>query len=418
MVFKIVERCNINCTYCYYFNMGDTTALQRPPVVSVDSATQIASWLADGCRELQIQELSISFHGGEPMMLNPDNFDAICSSFTDRLEQLVDLSFNIQTNGTILTDKWLSTLCRRRVHVGVSIDGGRAVHDRYRLDRQGRSTFEKTEKNLKTLVSRANESAGYLGPATISVLDCRNDYTEVYEYLRGLGVRRMSFLLPDRTLDDAFISSEESARRYGESLFQIFEAWMTEDDPGIYVRFVSEMLQKFQLREGGALGQSHDQHSPGASARKKWARQVVVIHSDGSVGVSDSYTPALSWYRRTPGCSIHDSSLREFLMNDIFDEIEKATVSLSAKCQSCEWKSICRGGDLENRYSKKNGFDNPSVYCEGYQWFFQKACDLLIRNGYPAERMRRVLVDCEVRRRKEAPDRIDIVDARPGAFVG
>lgn len=392
VVFKIVERCNINCTYCYYFNMGDSTALERPPVVSVGSAAQIASWLADGCRELQVREISISFHGGEPMMLNPDHFDAICSSFTDSLKHLVDLYFNIQTNGTILTDKWLSALCKHRIHVGVSIDGGRAAHDRYRLDHRGRSTFEKTEKNLKALANRASDSAEYIGPATISVLDCRNDYTEVYRYLRGLGVRRMSFLLPDRNLDDGFSSNEESARKYGESLFQIFEAWMTEDDPGVYVRFVSEILQNFQLRETDSLEPPHDQHPLESSKQKQWARQIVIVHSDGSVGVSDSYIPALEWYRRTPECSIHDSSLREFLMNDIFDEIEKATTLLSAKCQDCEWKRICRGGDLENRYSKKNGFDNPSVYCEGYQWFFRKACDLLIENGYPAENIQKVLV--------------------------
>lgn len=232
-----------------------------------------------------------------------------------------------------------------------------------------------------------------MGPSTISVLDYRNDYNAVYKYLRGLGVRHMSFLLPDRNFDAGFGSSEESARRYGESLLQIFEAWMTEDDPEIYVRFISDLLQKFQLRKKEALQQLDDAQAPGSSAKKKWARQVLIIHSDGTVNVSDSYIPALSWYRRTAACSIHESSLCEFLRNGIFDEIEQATISLSAKCRGCEWKRICRGGDLENRYSKKNGFDNPSVYCEGYQWFFKNACDLLVANGYPAEHIQRVLAD-------------------------
>jgi uncharacterized protein len=325
------------------------------------------------------------------MMLKPDKFSAVCSSFTDRLGQMVDVYFNIQTNGTILTDKWLAALCKHQVNVGVSIDGARAAHDRYRLDRQGRSTFEKTERNLKTLVSISNESAEYIGPSTIYVLDYRNDYTDVYKYLRGLGVRRMSFLLPDRSFDDIFSSSEESARSYGESLFQIFNAWMAEDDPGVYVRFISDMLQNFQLREKDALGQSTDQRAADSSAKKQRKTQVLIVHSDASVSVSDSYIPALSWYRMTPRCSIHDTTLREFLMNDIFDEIERVTVSLSEKCQGCEWKRICRGGDLENRYSKKNGFDNPSVYCDGYKKLFKNVCDLLIENGYPSDYIKRAL---------------------------
>jgi uncharacterized protein len=200
----------------------------------------------------------------------------------------------------------------------------------------------------------------------------------------------MSFLLPDRSFDDGFTSNEESPLRYGESLFQIFEAWMTEDDPRIYVRFISELLQNFQVQEGNALGQSDDQSLSESLPTKKWATQVVIVHSDGSVGVSDSYIPALEWFSCTPRCSIYDSSLREFLMSDIFDEIERASVTLSAKCEGCEWKRLCRGGDLENRYSNKNGFDNPSVYCEGYQWFLQKATDLLVQNGYPAEHIQMV----------------------------
>jgi uncharacterized protein len=395
VVFKIVERCNINCTYCYYFNMGDSTALDRPPVVSVDSAGQIASWLADGCQQLQVKELVISFHGGEPMMMRPDKFAAICKSFEERLTSMVRLSFNIQTNGTILTDEWLSAFCTHQVHVGVSIDGDRSANDRSRVDRRGRSTFRKTEQSLKRLVNSAYSTPN-IGPSTISVLDYRNDYQAVYQYLRDLGVRQLSFLLPDRNFDDGFPNLEESAVRYGEILLQIFEAWMIEDDPEVHVRFISDFLQDFQLRPVDALRQSDDEHSTASLAEKHWARQVLIIHSDGTVNVSDSYIPALSWYRRTATCSIHDSSLCDFLKNDLFDDIERATRSLSVQCRCCEWKRVCRGGDLENRYSKRNGFDNPSVYCEGYRWFFNRACDLLVSNGFPAERVQSVLVGSQL----------------------
>src|SRR4051812_2983110 len=101
IIFKIVETCNINCSYCYYFNMGDTTARNRPPLVSVETADDVASWLARGCQDLGIQQLSIAFHGGEPMMIAPETFDAICNLFRVRLSPLIDLSFIIQTNGTI-----------------------------------------------------------------------------------------------------------------------------------------------------------------------------------------------------------------------------------------------------------------------------------------------------------------------------
>ena len=46
---------------------------------------------------------------------------------------------------------------------------------------------------------------------------------------------------------------------------------------------------------------------------------------------------------------------------------------------------MCRGGDIENRFSTRNGFDNPSIYCDAYKVMYQHVCDELVRNGFPAE---------------------------------
>jgi uncharacterized protein len=376
--------------------MGDTSAFQRPSMVSVSSAERIANWLAVGCRELRVKELLISFHGGEPMMLKPERFDLICQSIKHRLTGIAPVYFSIQTNGTILTDKWLSVLCKHRVNVGVSIDGGRSAHDRHRLGRNGQSSFVNTEKNLiKLLKTGQNPSFHDLMPSTISVLDYRNDYAQVYQYLRMLGVRRMSFLLPDRNVDDGFCGDEEAPRKYGETLFQIFNAWLIEDDPTIEIRFVSEFLQHFRRLTERITERVHDTAEPRVSGIKNWSRQVIIMHSDERASVSDSYIPALSWYSNTPQCSIRDTSLQEFLRNGIFDEIEHLTKSLCTTCDQCRWRNLCRGGDLENRYSRSNGFDNPSVYCDGYKLFFEKACRLLIDNGYPIEYVEKIVPNLE-----------------------
>jgi len=40
---------------------------------------------------------------------------------------------------------------------------------------------------------------------------------------------------------------------------------------------------------------------------------------------------------------------------------------LWATCQACPIVAVCGGGDLPSRYSRQNGFDNPSVYCSDLQ---------------------------------------------------
>ncbi|MER2511107.1 MAG: hypothetical protein ABTQ25_01570, partial [Nitrosomonas ureae] len=93
IVFKVVERCNIDCTYCYYYHGGDRSAMDRPPKVSRSTAATVAEWAAIGCQELAIGRVVVSFHGGEPMLLKPRDFANICTEFSSRIISHADLDF-------------------------------------------------------------------------------------------------------------------------------------------------------------------------------------------------------------------------------------------------------------------------------------------------------------------------------------
>ena len=383
VVFKVVERCNINCTYCYYFNMGDETALERPAIASLSTARALGEWIAQGCKQLRIPKVRISFHGGEPMIMKPALFRAMCEAFQLEIGSVADLSFSIQTNGTILNDDWLSAFREHAVGVGVSIDGDESAHDRYRLDHRGRSTFTATETTLKRLTEWADGDPGLM-PSTISVYSRHNDYRRVYEYIRGFGVERMGFLLPDCNPDDPDPGSKAATADYGRAMYELFEAWLTEDNPKIYIKFIHNALAHFNVT---ASPTSTDGFVTGVGGEKrdKKSYQVVIARSDGTVAIDDSYMPALAWYTTAPLYSVHRSTLKEFLSDPVFTEIETASATLPTECESCTWKELCGGGDLENRFSAERRFDNPSVYCEAYKVLYRGLCDLLIENGYPQE---------------------------------
>ena len=69
LFYKVAERCNINCTYCYYFNMGEETALKRPALASIEVTDALARWIAQGCEELRNPRANVTFHGGEPTLV-------------------------------------------------------------------------------------------------------------------------------------------------------------------------------------------------------------------------------------------------------------------------------------------------------------------------------------------------------------
>ncbi len=376
IVYKIAERCNLNCSYCYYYNMGDDTALTRPARASLDTSEALAQWLAEGCRELGIPQVHIAFHGGEPMLMRASEFARICGAFERHLGAKFDLRFSIQTNGTLLTEGWIEALRQYRVSVGVSIDGMRADHDRYRLDHQNRSTFEATEDAIERLVAESATSPSMM-PGTISVLDQQIDYAMTYRYLRTLGVRTMHFLLPDRSADDASALVEVEAERIGNGLLQLFRAWLEEDNPDVDIRFIREALAHFEMGAGDALGPTE---------RKK--NQVLVARSDGSVAIDDSLIPALDWYSGVGDFPITTHSLREVFSAPVFAQIEEAEHTLPEACAGCAWTEPCRGGDLENRFARATGFNNPSVYCRTYKTLYAGICETLVNNGYPANQVK------------------------------
>lgn len=381
LIFKCVERCNINCTYCYYFNQEDQSAFERPKVVKLDKVRAIAKWASCGARELDIPQVNVVFHGGEPMMMAPSHFGDICAILVEHISPVAKLSFSIQTNGTLISEKWLKLFKLFNVHVGVSIDGTKKANDRYRLDLKGRSTYDIVSRNLSSLASSFNiDGAG--GCSTISVLDIKNDYSEIYRKLREMGVVQMSFLLPDRNQDSPI--SLQDANAYGDALFDVFFEWLREDNPSVAVRQISEFL----IRACDAPATKPKPASQDfCSSRPFGKNQIVVARTDGTITVDDSLMPAFEWYSQSPIISVSETTLSEFLCDSSVVEISDIETKLPKECQTCEFSKLCGGGDLEHRFSKLRQFDNPSVYCASYKRFFSKALRCLVSNGYPPERL-------------------------------
>jgi uncharacterized protein len=212
-------------------------------------------------------------------------------------------------------------------------------------------------------------------PSALGVLHHGNDYRAIYRYLRSLGVQELNFLLPDRDANDRDFIASGHAAAYGRCLADIFSAWLAEDNPKVRIKFIDHMLSHFR----------RDVWPGQVFKRPRKANQVVIARSDGTVAVDDTYIPALSWYQAAPVYSMRTHSLREFLADPVFADIERFDASLPTACGDCRWREICRGGDFENRFSDQNGFDNPSVYCEAYKVLYRSVCDELTSNGYPAE---------------------------------
>ena len=61
IVFKISERCNLKCDYCYFFFGGDETWKLHPPVVPRQVIEDLGAFTARAARDHQLTLSSLFF---------------------------------------------------------------------------------------------------------------------------------------------------------------------------------------------------------------------------------------------------------------------------------------------------------------------------------------------------------------------
>lgn len=382
IILKTIERCNLGCTYCYYFFGGDESYKNRPPVIDMTTISQLVQFLKKGVQDLKIDIVEIIFHGGEPMLQKPKMFDEMCTTLREGMAHVPSrLRFAIQTNGTIVNEEWIGLLNKHDVAIGISIDGPREYNDKYRIDLKGKGSYQQVEKGVRRLFQARAEGRLSQSIGTLTVLNAEFDYKKIYHHLnKELNIDRFSFLLPDISYDSGFPVGQ-TAEEYGDILCDIFDQWVSH--PGTSVRNIDNVLDFFQLRAVSKQG--------GAPPSDFVENQVIVIQSNGDIAVDDSLIPASVWRNELDRFNMAEVSLLEYLSQDFFKEISSAYRTIPDRCVDCAWKKLCRGGDVENRFSAKNGFNNPSIYCASLLKFYTHVAKYLVSNGYPVEEMEKKL---------------------------
>ena len=367
VVLKVTERCNLDCDYCYFFNAGDDSYKDHPAFISEDTVARVVRQLREFATERKLERVAIHLHGGEPLLMPKARLDNICNEIRSNLASVVDLSMTVQTNGVLIDLDWIEIFNRHGVAVGVSIDGTPHHNDAHRLDHRGRSTYQATVRGLALCQEHLNQA-----PGVLAVIDENFDPRQVYDHFRhDLHVRNLDFLLPDLNHDN-FDGNPEA---YGDFLIGIFDM-MVDDDESVGVRIIDHFLASI-------YGQSNFLFRAG---RDDPEYLLITVSSDGGVGPDDTLRSTKFWngyaYR-----DLASSSIDEIIRDPLFLELEHARKTPAAACFDCCWREVCGSGQPVHRYSRRNGFDNPSVYCGGLDKFYTHVVKYLTLHGEPLQKI-------------------------------
>lgn len=109
LILQITTRCNLSCSYCFQRGKGRTEDM------AVQTTRNAIEWLLEKKDHETVPK--ILFYGGEPLVRRDLIEDALCNYSKDIV------SFEVITNGTLLTDNLIGLLGRREVRVVLSYDG-------------------------------------------------------------------------------------------------------------------------------------------------------------------------------------------------------------------------------------------------------------------------------------------------------
>lgn len=298
--------------------------------------------------------IRFSWHGGEPTILGVEYFRKIVDLQHRHRPAGRTIANGIQTNGTLLDDRWGRFLAAESFAVGLSLDGPRGIHDRHRLRRDGRSAFKETRRGLEVLKRHG------LPYDVLCVVGAHNVRfpAEVYGFFKEIGAAYVSFLplVAPRPGAPGGVSPESvPADAWGDFLCAVFDEWLAGDIGRTKVQIIEEAART-------AFGLDHS-----LCIFRPVCGDIPVLERNGDLYACDHFVDEahrLGNIRETPLARLLESpALRGFGRAKL--------EGLPHVCRECEVREMCNGECPKNRFTRApDGEPGLNYLCPGYKKFF------------------------------------------------
>jgi uncharacterized protein len=381
--------CNLHCAYCFYLEKKVFFAKNENYRMS---DRVLEAFVQKYIRANDVPEIPFAWQGGEPMLMGLDFFRKAVK-LQKKYSQGHLITNALQTNGTLLTDKWCDFLAKNQFLVGLSLDGPDDIHNRYRVDGSGGGTFSAVMNGLKLMKKHGVE---------YNVLACITRESacrprEVYHFFKEQGVRFIQFIpiverMPDSTAralgltlatppaagaenTDDVTPWTVRPEDYGDFLIGVFEEWVRNDVGDIFVMNFEWALMAWM--GGQATVCQFSRHC---------GRSVIMEHN-GNIYSCDHfvYPPYLL------GNILSSDPLRLVNSSKQTGFGKRKETALPQSCQDCDVLFACRGECLKHRFVPTlTGEPGLNYLCGGYKKFFRhinkymKAMRELLEQNLPA----------------------------------
>lgn len=377
----VSEACNLACDYCYYSRCNG-----RPEKIETISDEVLEKFIKE-YMEMSNGTTSFAWQGGEPLLAGLEFFEKVVDLQAKYAPRNTIISNTIQTNGTLINEKWAKFFKKYNFLVGVSLDGPQEINDARRVTGSGKGSFQSIINGIKIL---KDENVDF-NILTVLHENNINKASELMEFYQSEDFRYVQFI-PCMDFNSQDINKPGrfliTPKEYGDFLCEAFDFWYNDGYPVISERFFDNMLAVYLHQEAELC--THRKSCPKTVLFEQNGNAYpcdFFIHEDYSLG------------------NIGQSSLRDILNHSTYDEFLSKKTTLAPKCENCEYLNLCYGGCPRNR----NWYDPKELqtdyFCQSYKQIYQYAEE---RMQIVARNVKKTRLENYVKAGLKVPGRNDI----------
>lgn len=384
--------CNLDCKYCFFLSKE---ALYPGSKFRMEDDL-LDLYIRQVIEAQNFPHVTIAWQGGEPTLMGLDFFKRAVELVDKYKRPHMQVEHSLQTNGTRLDDAWCEYFKQNNFLIGLSIDGPRAMHDAYRVDKGGNGTFDKVVYAAKLL---KKHGVAFNILCTVHAENADHPL-EIYRFFRdelqaefiqfipivervtsetattantGWGDGRPLYTQAGQQVTERTIASE----KWGAFLIAIFDEWVRRDVGKVFLpMFEAALASWMKLPQAMCIF-------------AETCGDALALEHNGDLYSCDHYVEddyLLGNIRNT-----HMLELVASPKQRAFGKAKRDT--LPDYCKKCDVRFACNGECPRNRFIETpDGQPGLNYLCAGYKSFFthinqpmQMLAALLRRGRDPAE---------------------------------
>jgi len=136
--------CNLACPYCFE---GKGKIISK--TMSPDYTKRFIKFVKNMAEEYNRKTIDVTLFGGEPLLNLDGCLEILDSLYTWCKEKGIKFKSGIITNGTLLNQEIIDKFVKYGMYfIQITLDGPKDVHDKRRIHKDGRGTYDDIIKNL------------------------------------------------------------------------------------------------------------------------------------------------------------------------------------------------------------------------------------------------------------------------------